>query len=125
MFRQEAPSELIQVFSVAGGQVEERGLAAEIARKTQAEADIVRPPGFFHRLDREHPLAGRVDQGVIHMLEIAGAVDAPHVLVQHLLVDRLAHGGFHVGNDGFRVDPLQRFDPDLVDLSDPGAWATV
>ncbi|MNZ93077.1 hypothetical protein D3C78_1121310 [compost metagenome] len=66
--------------AIAAEDVEER-IAAEVAGHAQAEAQVVGPPGFLHRIDRQDALARFLDEPVIHVFEVVGAVDAPHVAV--------------------------------------------
>ena len=54
------------------------------------------------------------------MFEITGAVNAAHVHVELLLVDRLAGLGLHVGPHQLRVDQGKILETDFVDRSHIG-----
>ncbi|MCY1219310.1 hypothetical protein D9M72_312790 [compost metagenome] len=104
---------------VAAHQVEV-GIAAEIRAQPEPEAQVVGTVGFLHRIDRQHALAGLLQDAVVDVLEVAGAEQAAHVLIQRGLVDRLPGLGFHHRGGVVRVDALQRRQPDLIDRAGVG-----
>ncbi|MNF79092.1 hypothetical protein D3C84_612980 [compost metagenome] len=105
--------------AIAAEDVEER-VAAEVAGQAETEAQVVRPPAFLHGIHREDAFARFLDEAIVHVLEVVGAVEAPHVAVEGGLVDRLASLGVHGRLRGLRVDALEVLEAHLVDRTQVG-----
>ncbi|MCY1217734.1 hypothetical protein D9M72_296590 [compost metagenome] len=100
--------------AVAADQVEE-GIAAEVRTEPETEAQIVRPIRFLDRIDHQDALARLFHDAVVDVLEVAGAEQPPHVLVERGLVERLARLGLHHRRGNLGVDAVQRRHLDRID----------
>ncbi len=68
--RHSAPSRVDPCAAVARQQVEV-GVAAEVGTEAEAEAQVVGSVRFLDGLHAEHPLAGFLEEAIVHVLEVA------------------------------------------------------
>ncbi len=49
------------------------------------------------------------------MFKILHSINAPHILVENLLIDRFTHFGFHHRQRSIRIDTFEMFEADFID----------
>ena len=92
----------------------EIGLPAKVGIELETEAEVVALWLFLDQYDQRLLAVDLVDR-VIDVLEVATTIDAPHVQVDRVAVERLADLGRQRLQDHLRRHPLRALDLDRLD----------